>query len=575
MKKYVLELTPLNRSKSSLDLLLLGDWCKNDRDRKSTTVSYHWNDRRKLRKDYEHISELFDKYLIEITKGLNQAHDLDYDTDYWKIIIGPWLYYFISIVFDRYEMLKYASDHYEIDHTNIPNYETSEWIPLDYTDFNYKFYSDGWNYYIYSEIIRLTGIIKSEKTDFYIYPEKKRKENTSFFKSFLFFLTKITRIFPRRITFVETDYPQKSLYNLLYKLKDLRFSYYIRVKPDEFESDRKIRLRLSNNFDSQGTFESILDYLIPRNIPLSYLEGFKKLEKDSYKIFPKKTKIIFTSNAYFSNEHFKVWASNQRLKETKLWVMVHGGHHGTASYNGPGELTEDISDRFYCWGWGEYNLPAPKLSILKGKKKNKDANKILFLSYNISRYSNHIDSSPISSSYNDCINKHCLFFEKLKSADMIDKVLVRHKSRNSLWDVISKYKESGVKNFIYSEEEPLKNSFSRSELVIVSYDSTAFLESLTMNIPTCLFIREECWEMSKSSKIYFDKFLDCGILHHDENSLMDHIQKVKDDYDLWWQSDLVQISIKLFLKKFGLASQHWQKDWYDELQGSLPRENHN
>ena len=75
---------------------------------------------------------------------MNQAHDLDYDTDYWKIIIGPWLYYFISIVFDRYEMLKYASDHYEIDHTNIPNYETSEWIPLDYTDFNYKFYSDSW-----------------------------------------------------------------------------------------------------------------------------------------------------------------------------------------------------------------------------------------------------------------------------------------------------------------------------------------------------------------------------------------------------------------------------------------------
>ena len=156
---------------------------------------------------------------------------------------------------------------------------------------------------------------------------------------------------------------------------------------------------------------------------------------------------------------------------------------------------------------------------------------------------------------------------------MIDKVLVRLKTHNSLWDVSSEYKESGVKNFIYSEEESLKNSFSRSELVIVSYDSTAFLESLTMNIPTCLFIREEYWEMSKNSKIYFDKFLDCGILHHDESSLMDHIQKVSDDYDFWWQSDLVQISIKSFLKKFGLASQHWQKDWYDEIQGSLPREN--
>ena len=45
--------------------------------------------------------------------------------------------------------------------------------------------------------------------------------------------------------------------------------------------------------------------------------------------------------------------------------MVHGGHHGTALFNGPGKLTEDIADRFYSWGWEKFKLPSPKLSLQK------------------------------------------------------------------------------------------------------------------------------------------------------------------------------------------------------------------
>ena len=72
-----------------------------------------------------------------------------------------------------------------------------------------------------------------------------------------------------------------------------------------------------------------------------------------------------TSNAYFSNEHFKTWIAEQKQSQTKLWVMVHGGHHGTALFNGPGKLTEDIADRFYSWGWEKFKLPSPKLSLQK------------------------------------------------------------------------------------------------------------------------------------------------------------------------------------------------------------------
>ena len=129
--------------------------------------------------------------------------------------------------------------------------------------------------------------------------------------------------------------------------------------------------------------------------------------------------------------------------------------------------------------------------------------------------------------------------------------------------------ECGISNFVYSNEESLINSISRSALVIVTYDSTVFLEALTLNVPTCLFIRKDYWEMSKASARFFKIFIDCGILHYDEDTLVKHILEINDDYLKWWYSDSVQKSINSFLIEYGLSSNHWQDDWFNEIQDGL------
>ena len=321
---------------------MLGDWCESNNEKNEAIIDYHWNDRAKLYRDYEYISLLYEKYLNKVSKVLNKIHGLNHSIEFWRIIVGPWLHYFISIVLDRYEMLSFAAKNYEIKYTRIPIYNSNEWIPIDYVDFNQKYYTDEWNYYLYSEILEYSELITTKKTKHQLLINHYKNERSSIIKSFLFYLTRLFRWFPRRVTFVEVDIPQKSLYKLLYKLKDFVFSYYLRVRPGYFKPDQELRSIFSNYFNSKDPFEATLEKLIQLNIPISYVEGYLKLERDSRKIFPKKTKLIITSNAYFSNEHFKVWVSNQKFNGTKLWVMVHGGHHGTALFNGPGKLTEDI-----------------------------------------------------------------------------------------------------------------------------------------------------------------------------------------------------------------------------------------
>jgi putative transferase (TIGR04331 family) len=161
---------------------------------------------------------------------------------------------------------------------------------------------------------------------------------------------------------------------------------------------------------------------------------------------------------------------------------------------------------------------------------------------------------------------HCNFFEALKEINLNHKILIRLKSGFVLRNLEEEYyQQSGLTNFVYSDEESLLDSISRSELIIVTYDSTVFLESLTLNKPTCLFIRKDFWEMSKESVPYFEDFVACGILHYDETSLAQHVLKIQDDYSLWWQSDLVQHSVNAFLKKFGLSNDDWDEDWYNEI----------
>jgi len=569
VSRFVLQLTPLNKSTSNSQILMLGDWSKSNNERDATVVEYHWNNRAKLYRDYKYISSLYEKYLVNVSKALNDIHGVNHSIEFWRVIVGPWLHYFISIVLDRYEMISLAAKNYEIRYTRIPIYNSDEWIPIDYIDFNHKYYSDEWNYYLYSEIVRQNELIKIKKTKFQLLPNQTENKRYSPIKSFLFYLTRLCRWLPRHVTFVEVDIPQEPLHKLLYKLKDFAFSYYLRIRPDYFKPDPELRSIFFKYFNEKDNFESLLNKLIPLNIPISYVEGYRKIEKDSKKIFPKKTKLIITSNAYFSNEHFKVWAANQKLNGVKFWVMVHGGHHGTALFNGPGELTENIADRFYSWGWGDYNLPSPKLSLLRKHDIKQDGNTILFLPYNISKYSNHIDSSPIASSFNDCIKVHGKFFKMLQAHDLRDKVVVRLKSGLDLWDLETEYKKHHVNNFVYSDQEPVLESISKSGLVVVTYDSTVFLEALTLNVPTCLFIRKDYWEMSEESSSFFESFLKCGVLHYEEETLVKHILTVQEDYHKWWNSNSVQSVINSFLSEYGLSSITWQKDWFDEINSAL------
>src|SRR5437870_13207002 len=88
-------------------VLFLGEWCKLYSQRHvwlamdSETLPYHWNDRTRLLSDHSYLTAVYEKYLEELAPKLNKIHGISQSARFWRIVVGPWLQYFIVIFYDR------------------------------------------------------------------------------------------------------------------------------------------------------------------------------------------------------------------------------------------------------------------------------------------------------------------------------------------------------------------------------------------------------------------------------------------------------------------------------------------
>lgn len=73
---------------------------------KESVSPYHWNDREKMKQDYEYLNRFEKRVLPVLAKEINRLTGVDLNQSSWKIIAGPWLGYSLHIVFDRWYMLQ-------------------------------------------------------------------------------------------------------------------------------------------------------------------------------------------------------------------------------------------------------------------------------------------------------------------------------------------------------------------------------------------------------------------------------------------------------------------------------------
>ena len=77
----------------------LGNWCKTDSYiiQDFPVVPYHWDDRVKLENDNNYLNLFYEKILIILSKKLNNLHQKKHNKEYWRLVLGYWLFYYLSV----------------------------------------------------------------------------------------------------------------------------------------------------------------------------------------------------------------------------------------------------------------------------------------------------------------------------------------------------------------------------------------------------------------------------------------------------------------------------------------------
>ena len=553
-------------------VLFLGEWCRiySRRERWSImnaeVLPYHWNDSHKLYNDYKYLSDFYEITLQDLQKLLNEIHGVDYSLRYWRILIGPWLAFFIQMVFDRWAMLNSAFKSYDINCCKILLTVDNTFIPKDHNEFNNMCIDDNWNEMIYGQLLKE---YRKDHIDIeYITIKNDQVKNTyrdnglirsslsslkqsllSAINKYKYWMNSSDDYF-----FFKTYLPSAIEDELLLRLGQKPKIWETPEIP-KIEANmgmRKWIIEKDNEFDE---FSNIIGRMIPLHIPTAYLEGYNSLVNCIENLtWPKKPKCIFASNGIQELDLIKAWAAQKTENGTALIIGQHGGHYGIGKWHWIEEHEISISDRYLSWGWSDPDQPkvhpVGQIKMVKplGVDHQKETGLLLVTSAN-SRYSLQIFSGTQSSQWLDYLDDQFQFIESLPQG-LQDLLTVRLYFHDCGWEQEKRWNERFSNIALDLGKKNINELIAKSRLYVATYNCATYLQSFTMNIPTVIFWNPQHWEIRDAAIPYFDELKQVGIFHDTPESAALHVSEVWDDVDGWWKSKPVRDVLEQFKSQY-------------------------
>jgi len=547
-------------------VLFLGEWCrlydrKSEWEKRDAVVArYHWDDREKLYQDYLYLEALYEELLVDLATQLNALHSVNHSVRYWRIIVGPWLGYFVQMLFDRWAMLQQVVRDNDISGVRVLQRSDECLVPNDMADFISLFLGDAWNETIYGQLLAYMEI-PVEKVDARgaaLLPASKALK--------LSFSSKAKRALAQGAShisgalcrddeyfFISSYLPIKQDLLLQFKLGQVP-KLWCPVAMPITPANHAMRQWQWSEPENADDFPAIARAMIPRHIPAAYLEGYRELLAVSKNLsWPKRPKAIFTCNTFLSDDMFKTWAAEKVEGGVPLVIGQHGGGYGMVLWIFAEDHQIAISDRFLTWGWSQQGQKKiTPVGNLKGFGKRGVWNKngvALLVEVAMPRTSYWMHSVPVAGQWLDYFEEQARFVQALPEK-LRDNVLVRLYSSDYGWKQRQRWQEHFLEIRLDEGVQPMESLVKKSRLYISTYNATTYLESMSLNIPTIMFWNPKHWELRDSAIPYFEKLKAVGIFHDTPESAARQMATVWDDVSCWWESAAVQSVRSEFCERY-------------------------
>lgn len=563
MKRFLITTALEETWRSDEPVLFLGKWCMlHERKERWSTMDaevlpYHWDDRKKLYGDYLYLKEFHERLLEDLTRELNGIHGVDHSLRYWRILVGPWLGYFVQMLYDRWFSVQEAVNRFDLSGTIILSGQEGAMVPHDMDDFVRLYVSDSWNHHIFASILQEFSTVPFSLKE---QSQSERFENIGGTRGK--WKARLSRWYAAVGDTLTSDEDAFMLATYLPMLKEVSLCLQLRQFPVKWRSEPASRVQPDKAMrgwvvagENRSAFEAAARMLIPRQIPVAYLEGYGKLvEQVDAMPWPKRPKFIWTSNAFSNDEVFKAWAADKVEQGSPLLIGQHGGHYGSGLWSFSEDHQVAISDAFLSWGWLDPGQPKIRsIGQLKAnaptKTRHGEQPNALLVTTVVPRYSYWMFSSPVASQWEDSFGDHFAFVEQLPST-IRDALIVRLYPLDLGWNQAARWRERFPGIRLDEGAAEMGALIRRSRLYIATYNATTFLETFTMDVPTVMFWNPGHWELRDAAIPYFDALKGVGVFHETPESAARHVSEIWDDVDGWWRNPEVQGVLERFRQQY-------------------------
>jgi putative transferase (TIGR04331 family) len=528
-----------------------------------------------LERDAKYIDKKYEQYTLILSDYLNKINSVNYDIVFWKKSLGLGFLRHLTILHDAYKSFpkKISSRSQLVEVLDINSYK----IPFDFEDqrhfLNHSHFGQDQLLSIFNNIFFAEYCKPIKKNDLF---ENNKRPNflISFFKKCKSYLLGFLSFKQNsELGLLGCFFSRSSYVKLFFKFgfKLGRLDSLLYFNKIIYEPDLKKRFLLPNaisRIKNPDDFDRFFFYSLPYIFPRIFVENFSDVT-DVYQIklaSLKKIKIILCE-AWISSTEMSIFLALSRLNNIKHITMEHNCfyHPYIGSYI---DYVASLSDFYASLGWRSESIsnliPVGSLFPFKKNLSLRRNIKILYVAGPAIIFSPHYSGAYGVDGPNAIPHmEFCRSFFKEMSPELLRNISYRSYpgSKNSLiynkeeflLDYLSK-----IKNFT-SLSQTSKAQMVRSRIVVIDYISTAYIESLAMNIPTIVLFNKNTYFLKKEYSDFFKPLIEAGIFQTDPASAANLLKSIKDNPELWWRSESVQNGRNTFLRNNLLSSDHVYK----------------
>ncbi len=556
--------------------IFLGEWCSisDTNALNNRIVNSYLKDREKFEKDYYYLEQFYERLLDAVTKSLNLYHNTDYQSQYWRVILGPWLLSYVSAIWNRWENLRNAFEEYEFDETIILDSTTFEQMTPSYHSDAIDLIANShyWNHCIFAKILKEHY---KKKVNFINIPYDEKnsnkvncKNNRKSYKHLIAILfdKMLGLLQPNEKIVISSGYFNFiSLFKILIKFGQVPrlYSEFDKIiKMPKASSREEIVLAI----EGDSHFELFVKNNIVSDIPIAYVEGFSDIKNNVQHIF-KKCEVIFSANSYWHNDLFKVFCAEKVNLGKKMIISQHGGAFGLKYSKFRHE--DRISNIHIVWHnilfKNQMRLPPNKII---GRDKSKIiGTSLLIVGFESSLYLGQYRTGSIGPlNLDDCYQK--IDFIKTLNSDIMSSIIVRPQHPSRGWGIDRHYSNI-IGNERISYKGSLRDAYDDSKIIVCSYPETTFFEALHSGKPTILLYMKENWDFHSEFSSLISIMEDANILFTNPVAASNHINKIWDNPNYWWNLPKVVNAREEFFDQCGRVDDNWLDQWGDFFKEQL------